>query len=196
MAAHYRADNAPKMNSEDGEATPRGPNGPRVACNFEDSRNFVIVCRVDRATPTSEVAWWVLWALGQSSHTAAFDTYNRTASAWNVRFTRESPTEVRGLVSLSWDGRRFVDMDALTFVRESPRRPPFMNASEILWLLQQAGMPRFLRSMGVSGVRSSVLDELWDDVAPEERPVYRMSSDWGWTTDAQEEARNRVYRAA
>jgi len=175
--------------SEEGEATPRGPNGPRVACNFEDARNFVVVCRVDRATTTADVAWWVLWSLGQSTHTAAFDTFNRTASAWNVRFTRESPVEVRALVWLSWDGRRYVDMDALTFVRESPRRPPLMNASEILWLLQRAGSPSFLRSIGVSGVRSFILDELLDDVEPEERAIYRMTRDWGWTTDEQEQSR-------
>jgi len=168
-----------------GEATPRGPHGPRVACNFEDARNFVVVCRVDRSTTKAEVAWWVLSALGQCMHAAAFDTYNRTKSAWSIRFTRESSVEVRALVSLEWEGRRYMDMDALTFVRDTPRRPPAMNPSEILWLLQNVGSPTFLHSLGVSGVRSSVLDELWDDVHADEQTVYSMDADWAWVSDGQ-----------
>jgi hypothetical protein len=171
-----------------GEATGRGANGPHVACNFEDARNFVIVCRGHRSTTIADVARWVLWTLGQSMHAAAFDTYNRTRSAWSVRFTRESPVEVRALVSLTWEGRRYVDLDALTFVRDTPRDPPRMNASEILWLLQANGVPPFLRSLGVSGIRSIVMDELWDDVEPDERAVYRMDDHWVWRTSGQDQA--------
>lgn len=169
-----------------GEATPRGPNGPRTACNFEDARNFVVVCRVDRATTKEDVIWWVLTALSNSSHAAAFDTFNRTKSAWSLRFVRESPVEIRVLITLRWEGRRYVDQDALTFVRQTPRRPPVMNASEILWYLQQAGAPLFLRSMGVSGIRSSMMDELWDDVRPTDRAVHYINDQWTWTTDEHE----------
>jgi hypothetical protein len=168
---------------ESGEATPRGPHGPRLACNFEDSRNFVVVCRVDRSTTKGEVARWILGALEQCIHAAAFDTYNRTKSAWSIRFTRESSVEFRALVHLTWDGRRYVDLDALTFVRDTPRNPPVMNPSEILWLLQNVGTPTFLRSLGVSGVRSSVLDELWDNVHTDERAVHSMDAKWAWVSD-------------
>lgn len=168
---------------EDGEATPRGPNGPRVACNFEDARNFVIICRIDRATSIVEVQQWITWALSQSTHTAAFDTFNRTASAWNLRFARESPTEVQVLITLSWNGRRYVDMDALTFVKEFPRHPPVMNASEIMWLLLSVGAPYFLRSIGISGVRSRIMDELWDSVYSGEKVVHRMNKDWIWESE-------------
>lgn len=163
------------------EATPRGPNGPRIACNFEDSRNFVVICRVDSTTPMENIIWWVLSALGECNHAAAFDTYNRTASAWRVRFVRHSAIEVHALVTLSWEGRRYMDTDALTFVRETPRRPPLMNASEIQWLLQQhTGIPLFLRSVGISGVRSFIMDDLCDDEAGD---VYRMGKDWAWKMD-------------
>lgn len=167
------------MDYRNSEAAAWGKGGPQVACNFEDARNFVVVCRVDRVTTVSEVSEWVLWALGQSAHTAAFDTYNRTRSAWAVRFVRETSCEIRALVSLEWDGRRYVDLDALTFVRDTPRDPPLMNASEIFWLLQDSDVPPFLRSMGVSGVRSTIMDELLEDVSPRET-VYRMDEHWHW----------------
>ena len=168
-------------NKKEEEATPRGLNGPRVACNFEDSRNFVVICRVDSSTPLENIIWWVLQALGECNHAAAFDTYNRTASAWRVRFVRHSSIEVHVLVTLSWEGRRYMDTDALTFVRETPRHPPLMNASEIQWLLQQNGIPLFLRSVGVSGVRSFIMEDLCKDLCITDNDVvYRMGKDWAW----------------
>ncbi len=153
--------------SDSSENTPRarGRRGPRVGCNYADSRRFVLVCRLDARVRTSEARDWVLEALRDfDSHAACFDTYGRTAPAWRVRFVRESPSEVRALVALAWDGRRFVDTDALVFVRDAPRAPPLMNAHELLRALTEArALPGFVRAVGASGVSEEVFDPLWDD---------------------------------
>lgn len=155
---------------------------PQVGCNFEDARSFVVVVRCPPPTRADVVRNWVLCALYQSTHVAAFDTYNRTQSAWRVRTTRESPEEVRVLIYLTWEGRRFLDMDALTFVRSTPRKPPAMNAAEVLWLmLSSVEMAPSFSSIGVSGVPSRIMDELWDDVRPGEKETFKLDSDWKWT---------------
>lgn len=158
------------------------PPPPRAHCNQTDARNFVVIAR--RCGLSVEAfRSWLLASLSRSVHVAAFDTYNRTQSAWRVRVYREDPTEVRALVRLSWQGRRFMDSAALTFVSSTPRPPPVMNAAEILCLmLSSVDCMPLCDELGVSGVDARTLNELWDEDVPagNKTTFFIDPSTWMW----------------
>lgn len=154
---------------------------PRVTCNFQDARDFVVICRVHPSTTMSDVVKWVLEALWTSTHTAAFDTYNRTKSAWVIRFSRECSDEIKAYITLKWQGRRFVDLEALTFVSDIPRAKPLMNACEVLWLLKTSGIHPCINALGVSGVAPDLMGELLDELSSDESMEYVLDDQWCWT---------------
>ena len=94
---------------------------------------------------------------------------------------REGDREIRLLVKLSWDGRRYLDMDALTFVRDTPRPPPVMNAAEILNCLEEEPQPSFLRALGVSGINEEIMAPLWDD--PDASDTWRLEQSGRWSQE-------------
>lgn len=144
------------------------------SCNFRDGRCFVVVLRIDSLCPTQDVVDWALARLAQSQHTAAFDTFGRTRSAWNVMTTRESGDEIRLLIYLDWNGRRHMDMHALIFSEQASRAPPLMNAAEILECLVPKGSTTDttfggLEAVGSSAVTQKILDELWNEALEDEK---------------------------
>jgi hypothetical protein len=134
-----------------------------VACNFGESRDFLIICRVPKTIASEDVIRWTSMAFEKSTHVAAFDTYSRSKSSWRLKSLREDSTEIRILVKLLWDGRRYLDLEALTFVRETPRPAPVMNAAELLHLLEAKPFPHFLSAIGVSSISPEIMKPMWDD---------------------------------
>jgi len=161
------------------EATPRGPKGARLACNLQDARNFVIICRIDCTVPTEAVRDWALSMLQTLTHVAAYDTFSRKQSALQVRMVREMVSEVYVLVRLVWEGRQYLDLDALIMTRETPRSAPVMNAAEILHVMSTS-QPFYLRSLGVSGVSRRVIDPLWNDSTASETWVLKLQPTPTW----------------
>jgi hypothetical protein len=154
----------------------------RRSCNFGDGRYFVVVIRVDSLCPTKDVVQWALGKLASSTHSAAFDTYGRTKFAWHVTTVRESGDEVRLLIQLDWNGRRYMDMDALIFSEPTPRPAPVMNAAEIMELLLPKGSTSEstfggLVAIGTSSVTQQIFEELWSvlEEGKNEYGRYRLS---------------------
>lgn len=150
------------------------PTSIRRSCNFRDGRHFVVIIRVDSLCPTEDVVHWALARLATSQHTAAYDTYGRTKSAWYVMSTRDDGDEVRLLIQLEWNGRRHMDMDALIYSEQEMRPPPVMNAAEILELLVPKGSTSEstfggLEAVGTSCVTKKILEEIWDEALEEEK---------------------------
>lgn len=136
------------------------------SCNCRDGRYFVVILRIDSLCPSEDVESWVLSRLTPCTHTAAFDTYGRTRSAWHVLCLREDGDEFRVLIDLQWNGRRQLDMEALVFWEKTSRAPPLMNSAEILELIAPKDSTTSstfggLEAVGVSAVTKKIIDELW-----------------------------------
>ena len=168
----------------------------QFACNFKDARNFAVVTHLHSEPSwheTNAIQQWICTALSTHccTHAAAYDTYTRSQFAWDVRADGfRSSKEVWVLIRLRWEGRRYMDSANLVFVRDYPRPPPVMNASEIWRALTQSTfcIPPGIESCGVSGLANKVFARYWEQASSPTWQLSNVSYMWKQRKSKSEEA--------